>query len=77
MKTVVKEKQQYRLQNLSCASCAAKFEKNVRGIPTVQDCQLNFGAAKLTVVGEATVEQLEAAGAFDGIKVTKADEQKK
>ncbi|WP_431028242.1 heavy metal translocating P-type ATPase [Lysinibacillus sp. LZ02] len=77
MKTVVKEKQQYRLQNLSCASCAAKFEKNVRGIPTVQDCQLNFGAAKLTVVGEVTVEQLEAAGAFDGIKVTKADERKK
>ncbi|MFF5996238.1 heavy metal translocating P-type ATPase [Lysinibacillus sp. KU-BSD001] len=73
----MQEKQQYRLQNLSCASCAAKFEKNIRGIPTVQDCQLNFGAAKLTVVGEVTVEQLEAAGAFDGIKVTKADERKK
>lgn len=74
---VIKEKQQYRLQNLSCANCAAKFEKNVKGIPTVEDCQLNFGAAKLTVVGEVTIEQLEAAGAFDGIRVTKAQERVK
>ena len=77
MKMAVKEKQQYRLQNLSCANCAAKFEKNVKDIPTVEDCQLNFGAAKLTVVGDVTVEQLEAAGAFDGIKVTKAEERVK
>ena len=73
----VKEKQQYRLQNLSCANCAAKFERNVKEIPTVEECQLNFGAAKLTVVGEVTIEQLEAAGAFDGIKVTKAEERVK
>lgn len=71
----VKEKQQYRLQNLSCANCAAKFERNIKEIPTVEECQLNFGAAKLTVVGEVTIEQLEAAGAFDGIKVTKAEER--
>ena len=38
-------------------------------------CKLNFGAAKLTVVGEVTVEQLEAAGAFDGIKVTTAKQR--
>lgn len=62
--------EQYRLQNLSCANCAAKFERNVRAIETVEDVQLNFGAAKLTVVGEASIAQLEAAGAFDGIKVT-------
>lgn len=72
-----KEVHQYRLQNLSCASCAAKFEKNVLALPTVQDCQLNFGAAKLTVVGEVTIPELEAAGAFDGIKVTEAHERKK
>lgn len=59
----------YRLQGLSCANCAAKFEKNIRGIQTVEDVQLNFGASKVAVVGEASVEQLEAAGAFDGIKV--------
>ncbi|GGA78349.1 copper-translocating P-type ATPase [Ornithinibacillus halotolerans] len=62
-------KQVYRLQGLSCTNCAAKFEKNIRDIGTVEDVQLNFGAAKLTIQGEATVEQLEEAGAFDGIKV--------
>ena len=59
----------YRLQNLSCTSCAAKFEKNVRQIASVEDVQLNFGASKLTVAGDASILQLEQAGAFDGIKV--------
>lgn len=63
------EKNVYRLQNLSCTSCAAKFEKNVRQIDSVEDVQLNFGASKLTVAGEASILQLEEAGAFDGIKV--------
>ncbi|MEX3747026.1 heavy metal translocating P-type ATPase [Lysinibacillus xylanilyticus] len=63
-------KQEYRLQNLSCASCAAKFEKNVKAIPTVQDAQVNFGASKITVIGDIGVDQLEEAGAFDGIKVS-------
>lgn len=59
----------YRLQGLSCTSCAAKFEKNIRDIKSVEDVQLNFGASKIAVIGDASVEQLEAAGAFDGIKV--------
>ncbi|WP_047980492.1 heavy metal translocating P-type ATPase [Ornithinibacillus contaminans] len=59
----------YRLQGLSCTNCAAKFEKNIRTIATVEDVQLNFGAAKLTVQGAVTIDQLEEAGAFDGIKV--------
>src|SRR5690625_3375010 len=59
----------YRLQGLSCMNCAAKFEKNIREIDTVDDVQLNFGASKVTIHGEATIEQLEHAGAFDGIKV--------
>ncbi|AXH98538.1 cadmium-translocating P-type ATPase [Sporosarcina sp. PTS2304] len=63
------EKNVYRLQGLSCTSCAAKFEKNVRQIDTVEDVQLNFGASKLTVAGNASIVQLEQAGAFDGIKV--------
>ncbi|WP_042144388.1 heavy metal translocating P-type ATPase [Paucisalibacillus sp. EB02] len=62
-------KQVYRLQGLSCTNCAAKFEKNVREITSVEDVQLNFGAAKLTVQGAATIDELEEAGAFDGIKV--------
>lgn len=71
----VKETQQFKLQNLSCANCAAKFEKNVQEIPQVEACQLNFATAKLTVVGAVTVEQLEEAGAFDGIQVTKASDR--
>ena len=67
--------EQYRLENLSCANCAAKFERNVREIKTVEEVQLNFGAAKLTVTGQVTVEQLEQAGAFDGIKVSLAKDR--
>lgn len=63
------KKETYRLQGLSCTNCAAKFEKNIREIHTVNDVQLNFGASKLTIFGEATIEQLEKAGAFDGIKL--------
>jgi Cd2+/Zn2+-exporting ATPase len=68
-KTLLNSKETYRLQGLSCTNCAAKFEKNIRDIQTVNEVQLNFGASKITVYGEATVEQLETAGAFDGIKV--------
>lgn len=66
---VEENKNVYRLQGLSCANCAAKFEKNIRAIETVDDVQINFGASKVTVQGEASVQQLEAAGAFDDIKV--------
>lgn len=76
MSNVTVKTEQYRLENLSCANCATKFEKNVKELVGVQDAQLNFGAAKLTVVGNATVAELEAAGAFDGIKVSKASERK-
>ena len=62
-------KTQYRLENLSCANCAAKFEKNVNALPNVEAAELNFGAAKLTVYGDTSIEELEQAGAFDGIKV--------
>lgn len=63
------EKKEYRLENLTCASCAMKFEKNVKNLPSIEDVQVNFGASKLAFSGSATIEDLEAAGAFDGIKV--------
>ena len=63
------EKKEYRLENLTCASCAMKFEKNVQELPSIEDAQVNFGASKLAFSGSATIEDLEAAGAFDGIKV--------
>lgn len=59
----------YRLENLSCTSCAAKFEKNIREMPNIKDVRLNFGASKLMVDGNVTIEELEKAGAFDHIRV--------
>jgi len=70
------EKKEYRLENLTCASCAMKFENNVKKIPAVQDAQVNFGASKLAFSGTATIEDLEAAGAFDGIKVVPLQSKK-
>lgn len=66
---MMNSKQVYRVQGLTCASCAKKFETNVKHLDGVFDANINFGAAKLTVFGEATKEEIEKAGAFDGIKV--------
>lgn len=60
---------EFRLENLTCASCAAKFEKNVQALSTVEEASVNFGASKISVVGRVTVGEIEAAGAFDGITV--------
>ena len=70
------EKTEYRLENLTCASCAMKFEKNVKDLPAIEDAQVNFGASKLSFSGSATIEDLEAAGAFDGIKVVPLQNRK-
>src|SRR5690625_1834109 len=59
----------FRLQGMSCANCARKFEQNIRTIDTVTDAHVNFGAAKVSVKGKVSIEQLEKAGAFENIKV--------
>lgn len=70
------EKMVYRLEGLSCANCAAIFEKNVKSLPGVTDAHVNFGAAKLTVYGQATIAELEAAGAFENIQVLPEQERR-
>ncbi|EJL39569.1 copper/silver/heavy metal-translocating P-type ATPase, Cd/Co/Hg/Pb/Zn-transporting [Brevibacillus sp. CF112] len=70
MASKAEEKHVYRVQGFTCTNCAAIFEKNVKNLPGVQDAQVNFGAAKVTVLGEATVEELEKAGAFENLKIT-------
>lgn len=35
----------------------------------VEDANLNFGAAKITVSGHTTIKELEKAGAFEGLKL--------
>lgn len=64
------EKKVFRLHGLTCASCARKFEENVQSLPGVTSAKVNFGAAKLILIGNATLEELEKAGEFDQIKVS-------
>jgi Cd2+/Zn2+-exporting ATPase len=63
------KKSVYRIQGFSCANCAAKFEQNVKSLPKVENAEVNFGASKITVYGEASVQELEKAGSFEGLKV--------
>src|SRR5690625_2125559 len=63
------EMKSFRVQGFSCANCAGKFERNVKKLPNVQDAKVNFGASKISVYGDATVEELEKAGAFENLKV--------
>ncbi|MFS0645640.1 heavy metal translocating P-type ATPase [Siminovitchia sp. 179-K 8D1 HS] len=63
------KKNVYRVQGFTCANCAGKFEKNVKQLPGVQDAKVNFGASKIAVYGNATIEELEKAGAFENLKV--------
>ncbi|UTH11223.1 cadmium-translocating P-type ATPase [Macrococcoides canis] len=69
---IMSNKEVYRLEGVSCTNCAAKFQDNVKALPGVEDVSLNFGAAKLEVTGDASIEALEAAGKFDNIKVRPA-----
>lgn len=61
----------YRVEGFSCANCAGKFENNVKQIAGVRDAKVNFGASKISVYGNATIEELEKAGAFENLKVTR------
>ena len=42
--------------------------KEMLKIPGVEDAKVNFGASKISVYGEATIEELEKAGAFENLK---------
>lgn len=59
----------YRIDGLSCADCAKTFESNVKRLDGVDDAVLNFGAAKITVSGQTSIDELEQAGAFEGLKL--------
>lgn len=59
----------FRVEGFTCANCAGKFERNVKGLPGVEDAKVNFGASKITVSGNASVKELEKAGSFENLKV--------
>src|SRR5699024_5581246 len=43
--------------------------KNVKKLPNVHDAKVNFGASKISVQGEASIDELEKAGAFENLEV--------
>ncbi|SUK17728.1 heavy metal-associated domain-containing protein [Staphylococcus aureus] len=45
------------------------LKKNVKQLAGVQDAKVNFGASKIDVYGNASVQELEKAGAFENLKV--------
>lgn len=57
----------YRIEGLSCTNCAGKFEKNVKQLPGVTSATVNFGASKISVEGQTTIEELEEAEAFENL----------
>lgn len=61
--------QTYRIKGLSCANCAKTFELNLKRLEGVEDASVNFAAEKVAISGNVTVEDIEKAGAFDGITV--------
>ncbi|NMO75690.1 heavy metal translocating P-type ATPase [Niallia alba] len=65
----------YRVQGFTCANCASIFENNVKALEGVQDAKVNFGASKVDVIGNATIEELEKAGAFENLKIRNEREQ--
>lgn len=50
-------KKTYRLENLECANCAAKMERNIKELDGVNDCSVSFIAQKLTL--DAQDDQFE------------------
>lgn len=70
------EAKTYRVQGFTCANCANIFENNVKELKGVQDAKVNFGASKVTVQGNTTIEELEKAGAFENLRVRDEKEQK-
>ncbi len=65
----------YRIEGLSCTSCAKKFENNVNQIASVSEAKVNFGAAKLIVNGAASIHELEKAGSFDHLQLVAEHEE--
>jgi Cd2+/Zn2+-exporting ATPase len=70
-----KDENVYRIQGLSCANCAQKFENNVKKLNGVTDARVNFGASKVSVSGEVNISEIEKAGAFDNLKLIPEQEE--
>jgi len=66
----------YRVQGFTCTNCAAIFESNVKELNGVEDAKVNFGAAKVYVKGNTTIEELEKAGSFENLRIRDDNERR-
>ena len=59
----------YDVAGLSCANCANKFERKLNQLESVQKATVNFGASKIYIMGDPTLEELNKAGSFENLDV--------
>ncbi|UAL48784.1 cadmium-translocating P-type ATPase [Sutcliffiella horikoshii] len=69
VKTADQATKTYRVEGFTCTNCAGIFENNVNNLEGVIDAKVNFGASKITIQGNTTIEELEKAGAFENLKI--------
>ncbi|WP_027964870.1 heavy metal translocating P-type ATPase [Halalkalibacillus halophilus] len=65
------ERDTYYVQGMTCANCAKTFENNLKSIDTVNDAEVNYGASKVTIYGQVSTEEMEKAGSFENLRITK------
>jgi len=70
-----KEEKTYRVSGFTCTDCAKTFETNVKQLDGVSDVKVNFGASKITVTGNTTIEAIEKAGSFENLKLRDENER--
>jgi len=51
----------YQITGIHCASCVAKIEKALRGVPGVTKADVNFATETASVEGDVPFEALTAA----------------
>ncbi|MEG2322987.1 MAG: heavy metal-associated domain-containing protein [Anaerovoracaceae bacterium] len=59
-------KRSFKLENLDCANCAAKMEKAINKLNTVEEATISFMAARLTITADdqtfnETIDKAQAA----------------
>ncbi len=70
---VATEHAEFRVSNMSCASCVVNIETTLDRIPGVDRAEVNYGAERLSIDFDSsvvTVEELEAALAETGYRLT-------
>lgn len=68
-------KNKYKIEGMSCASCALKFEENVKQLDGVEFAKVNFGAGIIEVTGETSIEEITKAGAFEKLVIKNYQDQ--